>query len=69
MILVFGIGSLVLMPLVGAVIARDGSQRILRATALVMAPLLLIITLVPTWSRRRWLCSCLAVLSAAWMSR
>lgn len=47
MILVFGVGSLLLMPVVGGVIARDGSQRVLRVCALIAAPLLLILTLMP----------------------
>lgn len=51
LILAFGLGSLLLMPAVGAAIARDGSQRVLRATALTLAPLLLVVTLAPTvWS-------------------
>ncbi len=47
LILVFGLGSLLLMPVVGGVIARDGSQRVLRLLALILAPLLLIISLTP----------------------
>lgn len=51
LILAFGLGSLILMPLVGAAISRDGSQRVLRATALALAPLLLVISLAPgVWS-------------------
>lgn len=51
LILAFGVGSLLLMPVVGAIIARDGSQRLVRATALALAPLLLAVTLAPTlWS-------------------
>ena len=47
MILAFGIGSLVTMPLVGMVIARAGSRRIAVATGLAVAPVLLVLTLVP----------------------
>ncbi len=47
LILAFGLGSLVLMPVVGSVIAREGSQRILRLFALALPPLLLIISLTP----------------------
>ncbi|WP_299133905.1 MFS transporter [uncultured Amaricoccus sp.] len=48
MILVFGVGSLVLMPVIGGVIARDGSQRVLRLLALAMAPVLLILSVTPS---------------------
>lgn len=47
LILVFGVGSLVLMPVVGGIVARDGSQRVLRLLALVLAPILLIVSLTP----------------------
>ncbi|TPE50533.1 MFS transporter [Amaricoccus solimangrovi] len=47
LILAFGVGSLVMMPLVGAAIARDGSQRVLRALTLCLAPCWLLITLAP----------------------
>lgn len=47
LILAFGVGSLVTMPLVGAVIARDGSQRVLRALTLCLAPSWLILVLAP----------------------
>jgi MFS family permease len=47
MILAFGVGSLIVMPLIGAVIAREGSRRVSRALALAMAPMLLLVTLAP----------------------
>ena len=47
LILIFGLGSLVVMPVIGGIIARDGSQRVTRLLALVLAPLLLIISLTP----------------------
>jgi MFS family permease len=47
MILALGIGSLVTMPLVGAVIAREGSRRVAVGAGLAMAPLLLLLTLMP----------------------
>ena len=47
MILAFGVGSLVTMPLVGAAIAREGSQRLLRLLALCLAPCWLLLTLAP----------------------
>ena len=47
MILAFGIGSLVTMPLVGMAIARDGSRRIAVALGLALAPALLLLTLAP----------------------
>ena len=51
MILAFGIGSLVTMPLVGMVIARAGSRRIAVAMGLAVAPVLLALTLAPgAWS-------------------
>lgn len=48
MILVFGIGSLVMMPAVGALIARHGSSRPLRITAVLGVATLLLLTLAPT---------------------
>ena len=45
MILVVGAGSLVLMPVVGAAIARDGSQRVARMTALGLSPMLVLVAL------------------------
>jgi MFS family permease len=47
MILAFGVGSLVTMPLVGAVIAREGSRRVSIATGFALAPVLLVLTLMP----------------------
>lgn len=47
LILAFGLGSLAVMPLVGAVITREGSRRICRLTALALTPVLLLVTLVP----------------------
>lgn len=47
MIVAFGIGSMVAMPLVGIVIAREGSRRILRATALATALAIPAVTVVP----------------------
>ena len=47
MILAFGIGSLVTMPLIGAVIAREGSRRVAVGGGLVLAPLLLLLSLMP----------------------
>lgn len=48
MILAFGLGSLLTMPLVGAGIAHDGSRRILRGAALCLAPCWLALTLAPS---------------------
>jgi MFS family permease len=51
MILAFGAGSLITMPLVGALVARDGSRRISIATGVALAPLILLLTLMPgLWS-------------------
>ncbi len=47
MILAFGIGSLAFMPVVGAIISREGSRRILLALAVATAPMLLVLTLAP----------------------
>lgn len=47
-ILVFGIGSLIAMPIVGAGISRIGAARIMRLMALVLALSLLAITISPT---------------------
>lgn len=46
MILVFGIGSLVLMPVAGAQIARYGSAHVVKLTALLTTPTLLLLTAV-----------------------
>lgn len=51
LILVFGIGSLVLMPIAGSFIARLGSRQVVRVTAVILSPLLLLLTLTPdVWS-------------------
>jgi len=51
MILAFGIGSLLTMPLVGIVVARAGSRWIAGAMGIALAPLLLALTLTPgPWS-------------------
>jgi predicted MFS family arabinose efflux permease len=47
MILAFGVGSLLTMPLIGAVVAREGSRRIALATGFALAPVLLVLTLMP----------------------
>ncbi len=47
LILMFGVGSLVLMPIAGGFIARLGSQRVVKVTAVILSPLLLLLTLVP----------------------
>ncbi|TCU36097.1 MFS transporter [Rhizobium azibense] len=47
MILVFGLGSLTLMPIAGAQIARHGSHVVSRATAACVLPVLLALTLAP----------------------
>jgi MFS family permease len=51
LILGFGLGSLVLMPIAGGFIARVGSDKVAKATAVILSPLLLALTLVPNvWS-------------------
>ncbi|KQY13815.1 MFS transporter [Rhizobium sp. Root482] len=47
LILVFGVGSLVLMPIAGGFIARLGSQKVVKVTAILLSPLLLLLTLMP----------------------
>jgi MFS family permease len=47
MILVFGVGSLMLMPIAGAQIARFGSRRVAQVTAVFLLPSLLTLTLSP----------------------
>ncbi|MFA1627248.1 MFS transporter [Rhizobium mongolense] len=47
MILVFGLGSLTLMPIAGAQIAKHGSHVVSRATAACVLPILLALTLAP----------------------
>ena len=57
MILAFGIGSLVAMPLVGMVVARDGLAADRLRTGIAMAPMLLLLTLRPgPVARRRCWC-------------
>ena len=46
MILVFGVGSLVMMPLAGAQIAGRGSKIVVKALAVLLVPMLLAMTLV-----------------------
>ena len=48
MILTFGIGSLVAMPIVGMLVARLGSARVVKAASVAVVPALLILTLAPT---------------------
>ena len=48
MILTFGIGSLLAMPIVGTMIARLGSARVVKAASVAVVPALLILTLAPT---------------------
>ena len=48
MIVAFGIGSLIAMPLVGAAIAREGSRRIVLAGGFLLSFVLLFLTLSPT---------------------
>ncbi|WP_454852701.1 MFS transporter [Rhizobium binxianense] len=51
MILVFGFGSLVMMPVAGAQIARHGSRVVAKVFAVLLLPTLLALTLVPNvWS-------------------
>ncbi|AJD43249.1 MFS transporter [Rhizobium sp. SEMIA 4085] len=47
MILVFGLGSLTLMPIAGAQIAKHGSHVVSRATAACVLPILLALTVAP----------------------
>ena len=47
MILVFGVGSLVMMPIAGAQIAKHGSRIVVQVTAVCVLPLLLALTLAP----------------------
>lgn len=47
MILTFGVGSLVMMPVTGAQIAQRGSSVVVRATAILLLPALLALTLAP----------------------
>lgn len=47
MILVFGVGSLVMMPLAGAQIAARGSRVVVRVFAVLLLPMILALTLAP----------------------
>lgn len=47
LILAFGLGSIVIMPIFGALTARNGSAPILKLAALMLLPLLLLISLAP----------------------
>jgi MFS family permease len=47
MILVFGVGSLTMMPIAGAQIARHGSRIVAKVTAICLLPALLALTLAP----------------------
>jgi fucose permease len=47
MILIFGAGSLVMMPIAGALIARFGSSRVTKLTAVLGIPTLLLLTIAP----------------------
>ena len=47
MILVFGFGSLVMMPIAGAQIAKHGSRVVVRVLAVCLLPMLLALTLAP----------------------
>ncbi|MFN3441885.1 MAG: MFS transporter, partial [Rhizobium rosettiformans] len=46
MIFVFGVGSLVLMPIAGMQIARYGSRRVVEVTTLLFIPTIVLVTLV-----------------------
>jgi len=58
MIVVFGVGSLILMPLAGAMIARRGSSAVVKALAVLCAPMLLWVTLAPVV----WVAACVVFL-------
>lgn len=47
MIMIFGIGSLMMMPVAGAIAAKQGSVRISLVSGLALAPMLFLITLAP----------------------
>ena len=47
LILAFGLGSIVMMPIMGALTARNGSAPVLRVAALAVLPMFLAITLAP----------------------
>lgn len=69
MILVFGVGSLVMMPIAGAQIAGRGSKIVVKAFAVLLVPMLLAMTLVESVWTRPLPSSCLAVLSGPWTWR
>lgn len=48
MILVFGLGSIAMMPVIGAMIARNGSSFPVKLTTILFVPALLILTFAPT---------------------
>lgn len=48
MILAFGIGSLVTMPVIGGFVARLGSAKVARISSVFVVPALLVLTLAPT---------------------
>ena len=48
MIMCFGIGSLCTMPVVGALISRNGSHRVMRLVAAVTIPCLMLVTVAPS---------------------
>ena len=48
MILAFGVGSLVAMPITGTLVARLGSARVVKASSVLSVPALLILTLAPS---------------------
>ncbi len=49
MIMIFGVGSLLLMPVAGAMVAKSGSGRVSLITGFALTPMLLFITLAPGW--------------------
>lgn len=69
LILAFGLGSLAVMPLVGAVITREGSRRICRLTALALTPSCCSSHSFRTSGPRRSCSRCSGAWSAAWMLR
>lgn len=48
MIMCFGIGSLCTMPLVGALISKNGSHRVMRLIAAMTVPCLMLVTIAPS---------------------
>lgn len=48
LIIAFGLGSILLMPVAGAMTARYGSAPILKIAAVIVLPMLLLVTLAPT---------------------